>query len=115
MASRSLIKLVWIPVQSYYAVIVGQHSIGPSSLAFVALELVDKEYTVHSPKELNTRCDDLSRRISWEEMHIKRLERRTVPLLQAETDELIVVCDPKRRFCSDDDLAYEWGRIFALL
>ena len=60
---------------------------------------VDKEYTVHSPKELNTRCDDLSRRISWEEMHIKRLERRTVPLLQAETDELIVVCDPKRRFC----------------
>ena len=59
---------------------------------------VDKEYTVHSPKELNTRCDDLARRMSWE-MHIKRLERRTVPLLQAETDELIVVCDPKRRFC----------------
>ena len=48
-------------------------------------------------------------------MQIKYPELRTVPLLQAETDELIMLCDPKRRFCSDDDLAYEWGRIFALL
>jgi hypothetical protein len=76
---------------------------------------VDQVQTTHLPKELNTRCDDLSRGVTWPEAQLKYPELRTVPLLSFDASELIQLCNPKRQFNSDDDLAAEWGRIFALL
>ena len=37
----------------------------------------------------------------------RKLRIDTISLLQAETDELILLCDPNRKFCSDDYLACE--------
>jgi hypothetical protein len=76
---------------------------------------IENVKAVHLPKESNTRCDDLSRGVSWERMQQKYPELRTVPLIDSDAVELITLCDPKREFCSDDDLATQWGRFFALL
>lgn len=73
--------------------------------------------TVHLPKEVNTRADDLSRGVSWEGAQAKYPELRGYPLLgiSEEVGRLVELSDPRRESRGEGDFAKDWGEIARIL
>ena len=71
--------------------------------------------SVHSPRGSNTRADDLSRGVAWDEMQARYPELERVPWWEADTAELILLFDPNVQLKTDEGFVGAWRQIMRIL
>lgn len=76
---------------------------------------VERVVPVHVPAEGHIICDYLSRHSSYEDAQTLFPELRGVPLVDANASKLILLCDPKRVYSTDEEFMDAWRRIIAEL
>jgi hypothetical protein len=69
----------------------------------------------HLPAARNWRADGLSRGISLDSLVEGDPSLAGVPWLDLEAEELVLLCDPRQRWGSDDEFAQFWARVRGLL
>ena len=60
----------------------------------MSIYAIETVASVHLPRESNTRADDRSRGVLWSPMRARYTELERVRWWEADTAELILLCDP---------------------
>ena len=103
----SITALDWLEEEHFRSTNV---SLAATLFVFTLAKLnVESVRTLHLPKEVNTRADDLSRNVPWSQLQRKHPELRGGLLLHLDQADLVIrLCNPSQTWSSSDQLFESW-------
>jgi hypothetical protein len=92
--------------------------VGPAASVFILQNIASGNEVVdhqHLPAARNWRADGLSRGKSLDFLVEEDPSLAGVPWIELDAQELVLLCDPRQSWSSDDEFSVFWGRVKGLL